>query len=121
MASSDNLLISALHGTAWRAAVERRPLDGSIEELRRIAGGRNDLLAEAAGVTAGFWLAGPDRHIGHELVTAGMLIMAAEGLDYDRLAHWVGIGWQRGSDAHRPIHGSSTAVRSPSDEQDPRS
>ena len=132
MASPDNLLISALHGTAWRAAVERRSLDGSIEELRRIAGGRLCTARPGgrrpvrgprrpAGVTAGFWLAGPDRHIGHELVTAGMLIMAAEGLDYDRLAHWVGVGWQRGSDAHRPIHGFSTAVRSPSDERDPRS
>jgi hypothetical protein len=35
-----------------RYAVERRSLDKSIEELRQIADGRNDILAEAAGITA---------------------------------------------------------------------
>jgi hypothetical protein len=34
---------------------ERRKLDESIEELRQIADGRNDILAEAAGITAGCW------------------------------------------------------------------
>jgi hypothetical protein len=32
-----------------RYAAERRNLDESIEELRQIADGRNDILAEAAG------------------------------------------------------------------------
>jgi hypothetical protein len=36
-----------------RYAAERRNLDESIEELRQIADGRNDILAEAAGITAG--------------------------------------------------------------------
>ncbi len=106
MASRDNLLISALHGTAWRSAVERRELAGSIGELRLLAEGRNDLLAEAAGVTAGFWLAEPAGHVGHELLTAGMLIMAADGLDYDLLAHWVRVGFERGRHARGPIHGT---------------
>jgi hypothetical protein len=39
------LLYSALHGTAMRYAAERRSLDESIEELREIADGRNDILA----------------------------------------------------------------------------
>jgi hypothetical protein len=46
------LLYSALHGTAMRYAAERRNLDESIEELSQIADGRNDILAEAAGITA---------------------------------------------------------------------
>jgi hypothetical protein len=50
---------SALHGTAMRYATERRNLDESIEELRQIADGRNDILAEAAGITAGSWNAWP--------------------------------------------------------------
>ena len=37
---------------------------------------RNDILAEAAGITAGSWYAWPSTHVGHELVAAGMLIMA---------------------------------------------
>ena len=49
MSTQDQLLYSALHGTAMRYAAERRNLDESIEELRQIADGRNDILAEAAG------------------------------------------------------------------------
>jgi len=44
MSTKDQLLHSALHGTAMRYAVERRNLDESIEELRQIADGRNDIL-----------------------------------------------------------------------------
>jgi hypothetical protein len=39
MSSKDQLLYSALHGTAMRYAAERRNLDESIEELRDIADG----------------------------------------------------------------------------------
>ncbi len=106
MATADNLLISALHGTAWRYAVERRPLESSIAELRQIAGGRDDLIAEAAGVTAGSWLAWPQVHVGHELVAVGMLIMAAQRLDFDLLAHWVRVGYDRGVAAKSPVHGA---------------
>jgi hypothetical protein len=75
---SDQLLESALHGTAMRyAAEQRRNLDESIEELRQIADGRDHVLAEAAGITAGSWYAWPSTHPGYELVAAGMLIMAA--------------------------------------------
>ena len=54
MSTRDQLLYSALHGSAARYAAERRNLDESIEELRQIADGRNDILAEAAGITAGY-------------------------------------------------------------------
>ena len=43
----------------------------SIAELREIADGRNDILAEAAGITAGYWYAWPSTHIGHEMIAAG--------------------------------------------------
>ena len=55
-----------------RYAAERRNLDESIAELRQIADGRNDILAEAAGIEAGSWLAWPSTHVGHELIAAGM-------------------------------------------------
>lgn len=64
MATPDRLPFSALHGTAMRYAYERRNLDESIEELRDIADGHNDILAEAAGITAGAWYAWPSTHIG---------------------------------------------------------
>ena len=42
-----------------RYAAERCNLDEAIEELCQIADSRNDILAEAAGLTAGFWYASP--------------------------------------------------------------
>jgi hypothetical protein len=100
MSATDQLLCSDLHGTAMRYAAERRNLDESIAELRQIAGGRDDVLAEAAGITAGSWYAWPSTHVGHELVAAGMLIMAAghdgKPLDYDELERWTRVGFERG-------------------------
>lgn len=105
MATRDNLLSSVLHGTAWRAAVERRSIEDTLRELRGLAGGRDDVLAEVAGVTAGSWMAWPEVRVGHELVVAGLLVLAAERLDYDLLGHWVRVGYERGLQARRPVHG----------------
>ena len=100
MSTKDQLLYSALHGTAMRYAAKRHSLDESIEELREIADGRNDILAEAAGITAGYWYASPATHVGHELIGAGMLILAggSQGLplDYDELERWTRVGFERG-------------------------
>ena len=89
MSTKDQLLYSALHGTAMRYAAERRNLDESIEELRQIADSRNDILAEAAGLTGGFWYASPATHVGYELIGAGRLIVAGDGrdlpMDYNQL------------------------------------
>jgi hypothetical protein len=100
MSTKDQLLFSALHGTAMRYAAERRNLDESIEELRQIADSRNDILAEAAGITAGSWYAWPSTHVGYELIGAGMLILAGNGrglpFDYDELERWTRVGYERG-------------------------
>ena len=72
MSTKDQLLRTALHGTAIRYAAERRSLDESIEELRQIADRRNDMLAEAAGITAGSWYASPATHVGYELIGAAI-------------------------------------------------
>jgi len=83
-----------------RYAAERRNLDESIEELRQIADGRNDVLAEAAGIIAGSWDASPATHVGYELIGAAMLILAGGGrgfpLDYDELERWTRVGYERG-------------------------
>jgi hypothetical protein len=100
MSTPDQLLYSALHGTAMRYAAERRNLDESIEELRQIADGRNDILAEAAGIEAGAWYARPSIHVGYELIGAGMLILAGNGrglpFDYDELERWTRVGYEWG-------------------------
>ena len=41
-------------------------LDESIEELRQTADGRNDILVEAAGITAGAWYSSPATHVGYQ-------------------------------------------------------
>lgn len=100
MSTKDQLLYSALHGTAWRHATEQHNLAEAIAELREMAGGRNDILAEAAGVTAGAWHAAPSAHVGTELLVAGMLIMAGgydgKPLDYAELERWTRVGYERG-------------------------
>jgi hypothetical protein len=78
----------------------RRSIDKSIEELREIADGRNDILAEAAGITAGCWYASPATHVGHELIGAGVLILAGGGqgfpLDMTSLSAGTRVGFERG-------------------------
>jgi hypothetical protein len=100
MSTGDQLLYSAVHGTAMRYAAEKRNLAESIAELRDLADGHDDILAEAAGITAGSWFAWPSTHVGHELVAAGMLIMASghdgKPLDFNELERWTRVGYERG-------------------------
>jgi hypothetical protein len=83
-----------------RYAAERRNLAESVAELREIADGRDNILAEAAGITAGSWYSSPATHVGYELIGAGMLILAAGGrglpMDYDELERWTRVGYERG-------------------------
>jgi hypothetical protein len=100
MSTKDQLLSVALRGTAMRYAAERRNLAESITELSEMGAGRDDILAEAAGIEAGSWFAWPSTHVGHELAAAGMLIMASDHdgkpLDYDELERWTRVGYERG-------------------------
>jgi hypothetical protein len=100
MSTKDQLLSVALHGTALRYAAEKRDLAESIAELREIAGGRDDIVAETAGIEAGAWYAWPSAHAGYELIGAGMLILAGGGhgfpLDYAEPERWARVGYERG-------------------------
>jgi hypothetical protein len=49
-------------------------------------------LAEAAGITAGYWYASPATHVGHELISAGMLIPAGGGQGF----RWTMTSWSGG-------------------------
>ena len=105
MSITDQLLYSALHGAAIRYAAQRRNLTESVAELREIAGGRDDVLAEVAGIEAGWWYASPATHAGYELVAAGMLIMAGghdgKPLDFGELERWTRVGYERGMAVRR--------------------
>lgn len=85
--------------SSWYAA-EQRDLAESIAELRQIADGHDDVLAEAAGISAGAWYARPATRRGFELVAAGMLIMAGghdgKPMDFVALERWTRAGYERG-------------------------
>jgi hypothetical protein len=72
--------------------------DGGAAKLKSPA--RSMRRPEAAGITAGAWYAWPSTHIGHELIAAGMLVLAGGGrglpLDYDELERWARVGHERG-------------------------
>ena len=105
-AGAMDYLYEALHGAAIRYAAEKRNPAESIAELREMANGYDDILAEAAGITAGSWYASPATRVGHELIAVGMLILAGGGagrpLDHVELERWSRVGFQRGSAA---LHG----------------
>jgi hypothetical protein len=116
MSTKDQLLYSALHGTAMRCATERRNLDESIEELRQIADGRDDILTKAAGITAGSWYAWPSTHVGHELIAAGMLILVTYTIRHRLPASSGAVNeWQSQARFRAPIRVfySSTTPRNP--------
>jgi hypothetical protein len=62
-----------------------------VAELRALAGGRGDLLAETAGVMAAAWTVRIDAE--DYLLAAGLLVLA--GADHDLIARWVEVGRER--------------------------
>jgi hypothetical protein len=100
MSTKAELFYSAVQGTAMRYAAERRDLAESIAEIREIADGHDEVLAEAAGITAGSWYAWPAAHVGYEIAAAGMMIMAGghdgKPFDFDDLERWTRVGYERG-------------------------
>src|SRR5215510_16414785 len=91
----DGLIRANLAGAASRHA-SREPLDveAALAELREIAGGRGDLLAERAGVILGF--RDEDERDGRwpsRALEAALCIAA--GADLTRLTEWVAVGQER--------------------------
>ena len=94
MSTADQTYASRLHGEALLAAQDERwqPL---LERLATAAEGRDDLRAEVAGQLARTWFAQPDARIGHELIAAGLLILAGV-TDRGAVAEAVRVGYERG-------------------------
>jgi hypothetical protein len=94
MSTVDQTLASWLHGEAVVAAQDERwqPL---LDRLAAAAKGGDDLRAEIAGQLAETWFAQPDARIGHELIAAGLLILAGV-TDRGAVAKAVRVGYERG-------------------------
>ena len=84
----DRILVARLSGSAIRLARAGAPIDEAVAELRALAGGRGDLLAETAGVMAGWWSVRVNG--GGDAVAVGLLVLA--GADHDLIARWVMVG-----------------------------
>ena len=98
----DRILVAQLNGTArhhakWRALTEQEEA-AAVAELRELAAGRTDLLAEVAGVVTGF-------HAGDlgepQARTIAQLCIAA-GADPEAIDGWIAVGRERREGARRP-------------------
>lgn len=83
----DRRMEIALTGTATSLAVENVPEADAIAELKLLAQGRADLLAEAAGGLLGAWLAAPGTQ--HPNRVRGAWLLIAAGADPTAIARWV--------------------------------
>ena len=82
MSTEDQILSSALHGEALLTA-KRPELQPLIDHLREVAQDRDDIRTECAGIIAGSWFSSKAGQ-GHELIAAGLLILAGP-TDLDEL------------------------------------
>jgi hypothetical protein len=95
----DQLTVARLTGMAWRHAPGREPTGAetavAVRELRDIAGGRSDLLAEVAGLLIGYY-----RRTAEELkarAAAYYCITAGAGLEL--IPRWIEVGCSRAAGA----------------------
>jgi hypothetical protein len=65
-----------------------------LDRLAAAAEGNDRVRVETAGHIAGAWMANPASHQGHELVAAGLLLLAGV-VNGDQLIEAVRIGYQR--------------------------
>ncbi|WP_026876767.1 hypothetical protein [Jiangella gansuensis] len=87
-------MAAQLNATATRLAFAGATPPDAASELRAVAGGRFDLIAQEAGKMAGIWSVKARYDGGAALIGAGFLVMALgadSGEDLD-LVHWVDEG-----------------------------
>jgi hypothetical protein len=98
----DRLLMAKLDGIIWRHARWYEPAqeetDAAVAELREVADGRPDLLAEAAGVLLGFHEGGLDE----PRAKAAASFCLAAGADAGQVAWWTEEGRRRAEEARLP-------------------
>jgi hypothetical protein len=95
----DRILCARLSGTATRLARAGGPIDEAVAELRALAAGRGDLLAEQAGIAVGAWSVRAGT--ADELLAAGLLVLA--GADHDQIGRWIEVGRERVSTPRHSI------------------
>jgi hypothetical protein len=100
----DRIIIARLDGIArrhgrWGGLTEAEKAAGAAE-LRKIAGGRPDLLAEVAGLALGTAEGKGEHYQARGQAVAGLCRLA--GADEDLIPRWVEIGRERADLAGKP-------------------
>jgi hypothetical protein len=95
----DQLIVARLTGAAWRHASGREPTGAetaaAVRELREIAAGRADLLAEVAGLLIGYY-----RRTAEELkARAAAYYCIAAGAGLELIPRWIEVGCSRAAAA----------------------
>jgi hypothetical protein len=98
----DRVLCGYISGVAWRLA--RSGLQtpdqhaAAVKELREVAGGRADLLAELAGISIGVGESQLDQDLYRKVVD----LCLEAGADAKQIVFWIGIGRYRAKLAKIP-------------------
>jgi hypothetical protein len=97
----DQLAVARLTGTAWRHAPRREPsaaeTAAAVRDLREIAAGRGDLLAEVAGLLIGYYRGTAEEPKAR--AAAYYCITAGAGLEL--IPRWIEVGCSRAAAARR--------------------
>jgi hypothetical protein len=95
----DQLTVARLTGAAWRHASGWEPTGAqtaaAVRELREIAGGRGDLLAEVAGLLIGYYR----RTAEERKARAAAYYCMAAGAGLDLIPRWIETGCSRAAAA----------------------
>ena len=95
----DQLMVPRLTGAAWRHAPGREPTGAetaaAVAELRGIAGGRGDLLAEVAGLLIGYYRRTPQE----PRARAAAYYCMAAGAELELIPRWIEVGCARAAAA----------------------
>ena len=95
----DELTVARLAGSAWRNASGPEPraaeADIAVRELREVAGGRGDLLAEVTGLLIGYY-----RRTAEEVRARGAAYLCiAAGASLEMIPQWIEVGCSRAAAA----------------------
>jgi hypothetical protein len=78
-----------IEGTARRLVTDTTVTDAdAVAELKALAAGRADLLAEVAGVSLGFSGDDPTKYVTRRIEE----LCIAAGADQDEVPHWIAVG-----------------------------
>ena len=107
--AADRLLVAQLTGTArhharWRGLTQDEQA-AAVTELRELAAGRADLLAQVCGIFQGASEGRPDEPLARQAATLCRLAGADDAL----VPQWAAEGRRRAQAARRPPHGGRPA------------